>query len=194
MATTRVLSKEDGSLNTSSIITSRSKLYTDIDLTFTASLLSEPKVHTGNLKINGKDKVLIIFTITLVVPSMAQDSSYSDLIKAGLLGAGAGAVGGAASGGKGDDIWKGALAGAGINIIGGALLDAISGGNTSNRSYTTQSQRYYYTQQPQVQTYTPPVQTSREAYSMGYQEGYQAGYAAGYREGYEEGLKEVLRR
>lgn len=36
MATTRVLSKEDGNLNTSSIITSRSKVYSDIDLTFTA--------------------------------------------------------------------------------------------------------------------------------------------------------------
>jgi len=36
MATTRVLSKEDGNLNTSSIITSRSKLYSDIDLSFTA--------------------------------------------------------------------------------------------------------------------------------------------------------------
>ena len=36
MATTRVLSKEDGDLNTSSIITSRSRAYSDIDLTFTS--------------------------------------------------------------------------------------------------------------------------------------------------------------
>jgi len=36
MATTRVLSKEDGNLNTSTLITSRSRLYSDIDLTFTA--------------------------------------------------------------------------------------------------------------------------------------------------------------
>lgn len=36
MATTRVLSREDGDLNTVSIITSRSKQYLDIDLSFTA--------------------------------------------------------------------------------------------------------------------------------------------------------------
>lgn len=35
MATSRVLSKEDGNLNTSTLITSRNKLYSDIDLTFT---------------------------------------------------------------------------------------------------------------------------------------------------------------
>lgn len=36
MATTRVLSKEDGNLNTISIVTTRSKAYKDIDLSFTA--------------------------------------------------------------------------------------------------------------------------------------------------------------
>ena len=41
-----------------------------------------------------------------------------DLLKEGLLGAGAGAVGGLASGAKGGDVWKGALAGAGVNIVG----------------------------------------------------------------------------
>lgn len=34
MATTRVLSREDGSLNTSTIVTSRTRLYRDIDLLF----------------------------------------------------------------------------------------------------------------------------------------------------------------
>jgi phage baseplate assembly protein W len=36
MATTRVLSREDGNLSTSTLITSRNKLFKDIDLTFTA--------------------------------------------------------------------------------------------------------------------------------------------------------------
>lgn len=36
MATTRVLSKEDGDLQTSTLITSRSRLFRDIDMSFTA--------------------------------------------------------------------------------------------------------------------------------------------------------------
>lgn len=36
MATTRVLSREDGSLNTSTLVTSRARIYRDIDLSFTA--------------------------------------------------------------------------------------------------------------------------------------------------------------
>lgn len=35
MATTRVLSREDGTLNTSTLVTSRGKLFQDIDSTFT---------------------------------------------------------------------------------------------------------------------------------------------------------------
>lgn len=34
MATTRVLSREDGTLNTSTLVTTRNKIYRDIDLTF----------------------------------------------------------------------------------------------------------------------------------------------------------------
>lgn len=36
MATTRILSREDGALNTSSVITGRNRIYKDIDLTFEA--------------------------------------------------------------------------------------------------------------------------------------------------------------
>ena len=36
MATTRVLSKQDGTQSASTIITSRTRLYRDIDLSFTA--------------------------------------------------------------------------------------------------------------------------------------------------------------
>lgn len=117
---------------------------------------------------------LIIIALLVAMPlheSFAGKSS-SDLLREGLLGAGAGAVGGAASGAKGGDIWKGALAGAGVNIIGGALLDSISGEQVDHTDQVDAS-------------------TSRDAYSNGYQEGYQNGYKAGYTQGYKEGLKEA---
>ena len=101
-------------------------------------------------------------------------SDSSDLLRHGLLGAGAGAVGGAASGAKGRDVWKGALAGAGVNIIGGALLDSMSGEKVANTQ--------------QVDT-----SSSRGAYSDGYQEGYQNGYKTGYTQGYKDGLNEGYR-
>ena len=77
--------------------------------------------------------IFIIFTLTGVY-CYASSNDSSDIIKKGLLGAGSGAVGGLASGGKGGDIWKGALAGAGVNVIGDALLDSISGEHVEEQS------------------------------------------------------------
>ncbi len=111
----------------------------------------------------------VFFTVS---DSFAASNSSSDLLKQGLLGAGAGAVGGAASGAKGGDVWKGALAGAGVNIIGGALLDSMSGEKVDDVS--------------NVDTVTP-----RTAYSDGYEAGYSNGYKKGYTDGYKEGLKEA---
>jgi len=101
-------------------------------------------------------------------------SSSSDVLKQGLLGAGAGAVGGAASGAKGGDLWKGALAGAGVNVVGGALLDSISGEKVENVNNVSQ-------------------QSSRGAYGDGYEEGYQNGYKQGYTQGIKDGMKEAYR-
>ena len=125
-------------------------------------------------------KVKVIFCV-IIIALMAfmtvsdgfaqRRKSSSDLLREGLLGAGAGAVGGAASGARGGDIWKGALAGAGVNIIGGALLDSMSGDQVD----TTQ----------RVDSVSP-----RTAYSDGYEAGYQNGYKQGYTEGYKDGLKE----
>ena len=130
------------------------------------------------LKNRGKNmRMLTCFVIIVLMvaaplgESFAGSNSSSDLLRQGLLGAGAGAVGGAASGAKGGDVWKGALAGAGVNIIGGALLDSMSGEKVQNTQ--------------QVDTQAPRV-----AYSNGYEEGYQNGYKAGYTQGYKEGLKE----
>ncbi len=109
----------------------------------------------------------------VIIPSFAQKSS-SDLLRQGLLGAGAGAIGGAASGAKGRDVWKGALAGAGVNIIGGALLDSISGERVERES--------------NVQQMRP-----RDAYGEGYQDGFNNGYKAGYTRGYKDAFTENIR-
>ena len=72
--------------------------------------------------------ILIIgLTSMFHMPLAECERDSADLLRQGLLGAGAGALGGAAAGAKGRDVWKGALAGAGVNILGGALLDSISG-------------------------------------------------------------------
>ena len=115
--------------------------------------------------------IIIAFMVFVSFSDAFAAKTSSDLLREGLLGAGAGAVGGAASGAKGRDIWKGALAGAGVNIVGGALLDSMSGEKVDS------TQR--------VDSVSP-----RTAYSDGYEEGYQNGYKKGYTEGYRDGLRE----
>jgi hypothetical protein len=118
--------------------------------------------------------ILVMVTLVAVGSlSHAGQRTSGDILKEGLLGAGAGAIGGAVSGGDSDDLWKGALAGAGVNIVGGALLDSITGEQVS----TVQ----------QVQTMSP-----QSAYSEGYQDGFNNGFKQGYTQGYKEGLKEEI--
>lgn len=118
--------------------------------------------------------LIIIFIATFVLTSSicyaAEKKGSSSILKEGLLGAGAGAVGGLASGAKGGDVWKGALAGAGVNIIGGALLDSISGEKVGSvRDVESMD--------------------SQSAFGTGYKEGFNSGYKQGYKEGLKEGLK-----
>ncbi len=118
--------------------------------------------------------VFLLLAFALVFFSAAEsaaDRRSSDILRQGLLGAGSGAVGGAASGARGGDLWKGALAGAGVNIVGGALLDSISGEKVADTR--------------EVDRMSP-----QRAYSDGYQEGYENAYRAGYAAGYREGLLE----
>jgi len=121
-------------------------------------------------------KILIIavFVLSISLPCFAQKNA-ADILKAGLLGAGAGAVGGIASGGSGSDAWKGALAGAGINIVGGALLDTIGGGSVNSTQRT--------------QVVQAPMQP-QDAYSQAYKEGFNVGYKQGYTQGYKDCLKD----
>lgn len=112
------------------------------------------------------------FVMVSPVHDVLAASSSSDILKQGLLGAGAGAAGGAVSGGKGGDLWKGALAGAGVNVVGGALLDSISGEKVEN-------------------TQKVDNMDARSAYQDGYQDGYGNGYKKGYTDGYKDGMKEA---
>jgi hypothetical protein len=114
--------------------------------------------------------LVAVFTLSCFMFPVDGVSDSSDILKQGLLGAGAGAVGGAASGAKGKDVWKGALAGAGVNIVGGALLDSISGEKVKKENDIDN--------QP------------RSAYGEGYTDGYNNGYKQGYTQGYKDGLNE----
>jgi len=115
------------------------------------------------------------FLIVTAIPfSYAQNKSAGDILKEGLLGAGAGALGGLASGAKGGDAWKGALAGAGVTIVGGALLDSISGEKVNSVKHVESM-------------------PSSDAYGAGYKEGFNNGYKQGYTQGYKEGVRENAR-
>ena len=119
--------------------------------------------------------LVVTFLILLTSPSSyaANRKSAGDFLREGVLGAGAGAVGGLASGAKGGDVWKGALAGAGVNIVGGALLDAMSGEKVDSVK--------------NVRAMDP-----ENAYGAGYKEGFNNGYKQGYTQGYKEGIKESI--
>jgi hypothetical protein len=118
-------------------------------------------------------KIFIIFLVFIFLAAtkiaFAEDR---DILREGFLGAGAGAIGGLASGAKGRNVWKGALAGAGVNVVGGALLDSMSGEHVENVK-TVQSM---------------PAQ---DAYASGYKEGFSNGYKQGYTEGYKDGVKDT---
>ena len=118
---------------------------------------------------------LVVFVVMIAKVPVARGKSSSDLLKEGLLGAGAGSVGGLASGAKGGDVWKGALAGAGVNIVGGALLDSISGEKVDSVQ--------------NVDKMDP-----QNAYGQGYKEGFSNGYKQGYTQGYKEGIKEGVKK
>lgn len=111
--------------------------------------------------------VSFIMTFLFIVPvSYAADRG---VLEEGLLGAGAGAVGGWASGAKGKNVWKGALAGAGVSVIGGAILDSAS-----NEHVSTVDE-------------VKSMPTNQDAFTNGYKEGYNNGYKQGYVEGLREG-------
>lgn len=125
--------------------------------------------------VSSRSIVVITAVLLMTVFSISQvhaDRRSADLLRSGLLGAGAGAVGGAASGARSRDLWKGALAGAGVNIIGGAVLDSMSGEKVQDVQKIDQSD-------------------PRTAFSDGYEAGYANAYKQGYMDGFKDGLREA---
>jgi len=115
--------------------------------------------------------------VAVVIAAFLAASSFSyaedkDILKQGLLGAGAGAAGSWASGAKGKNVWKGALAGAGVNVVGGALLDSMSGEHVDTVEHVQKMD-------------------SQDAYKEGYNDGFNNGYKQGYTEGYRDGVNEM---
>lgn len=112
--------------------------------------------------------VIVVFAVTFLSVIPISYAGDNEILKQGVLGAGAGAVGGWASGAKGKNVWKGALAGAGVNVVGNALLDSSSKEHVSTVD--------------EVKS----MPSNQDAFMNGYKEGYNNGY----KEGYVEGLKE----
>jgi hypothetical protein len=127
--------------------------------------------------------LFIVFALFMFTGSnvFARRNSSSDLLKQGLLGAGAGAAGSAMSGGNAG---TGALVGAGVNVLGGALLDSIT--DDGRDDYDSSPPRRVYEQ-------APVQQQAGGSYSQGYEDGYSNGYKKGYTDGYKDGLKEGVK-
>jgi hypothetical protein len=107
--------------------------------------------------------IVLIIAFALCTASCTQDEKANKVIKEGVLGAGAGAIGGLASGASAGDIWKGGLAGAGVAIVGGMIFDAMSGEKVG-------------------ETKKVDKLTSQDAYKEGYSEGFKQGYAKAMKE------------
>ncbi len=118
-----------------------------------------------------------LFVVVIVIAAFSSVSIFSyagekDILRQGLLGAGAGAAGGWASGAKGKNVWKGALAGAGVNVVGGALLDSMSGEHVDTVEHVDKM-------------------STQDAYKEGYNDGFNNGYKQGYTEGFKDGVAEM---
>ena len=132
--------------------------------------------------------VSVLVMIVFILASFSA-AAYADgiaILRQGLLGAGTGAIATAATGGKGDHVWKGALIGAGVNVVGGALLDVLTGERVGTVAYAQPSQQVVYVQQAQpaiiqYQARRPRANSvQRRIYRQGFRDGYDRGYQNGY--------------
>ncbi len=106
--------------------------------------------------------LVMILVCGLTSLSCTENQGANKVMKEGVIGAGAGAVGGAIGGG-GNAIWQGALAGAGVSIIGNAIFDAMSGEKVDDTEHVKKLD-------------------SQGAYKEGYSDGYKQGYEQAKRE------------
>lgn len=139
-------------------------------------------------------KKIILMTIScLLLAGWCVDAYAADanivVLRQGLLGAGTGAVATAATGGRGDAVWKGALIGMGVNVVGGALLDILTTPSGNGEvAYVSRQQpvtQYVVVNRP---TYRPNPYASRARRI--YRTGYRNGYRQGYRDGYDDAVYE----
>ena len=160
-----------------------------------------------------KKRIALVTAVLLCFSSMgfAQKTNI-DILRAGLLGAGTGAIASSVSGGKSEDLWIGALTGAGVNIIGGTLLDVLtdSGSNATSannayrdrRNYNTSGTTYAANKRPtyvrkwyyEDEEIVPKRKKRSAQYEAGYKEGYQEGYKDAYIEGYKAALKDYAEK
>jgi len=129
--------------------------------------------------------LVFVFVVAVVLPVSAQSSSAASILRAGLLGAGSGAIGGAASGADSEDLWIAALTGAGVNIVGGSLLDVITNDNGNVTRQTIQTRPVRVTQQKRK--HNRNLINKKHITDKVYTEGFDAGYKAGFTSGFEEG-------
>ncbi len=130
--------------------------------------------------------ILVMMAFILASFSVAAYADGIAILRQGLLGAGTGAIATAATGGKGDRVWKGALIGAGVNVVGGALLDVLTGERVGTVAYAQPAQQIVYVQQaqPAMIRYQRPRpradSVQRRIYRQGLRDGYDRGYQNGY--------------
>jgi hypothetical protein len=101
--------------------------------------------------------LLVLAMVVMIGLPVVMAGQAEDLLKAGILGGGTGAIAAGASGGKAG---KGALIGMGTGIVGDTLFKALSGDK--------------------------PHQEKQQAMDI-HQEGYSDGFADGYKKGYQDG-------
>lgn len=124
--------------------------------------------------------LLVVFSLFFIAWCGPAHADSIAVLRQGLLGAGTGAVATAASGARGDAVWRGALVGAGVNVVGGALLDVLTGDGV--RTVT-------YVRNPQPVTVVVPARrptrqlANRRIYRTGFRNGYRQGYMDGYIDG-----------
>jgi len=118
-------------------------------------------------------KIILMVVSCVLLAGWCVDAYAADsgiiILRQGLLGAGTGAVATAATGGRGDAVWKGALIGMGVNVVGGALLDVL----------TQPSTQYVVVDRPAARP-NPYTSRARRIYRAGYRTGYRQGYRDGY--------------
>ena len=149
-------------------------------------------------------KVVIFTSLIILSTHNLSFSSTKEILKQGITGFGAGAVGSQIE----NPLAAGA-AGAGVNIVGGALFDTLLGnGSQSNNPQPTHTttERVIVREVPKEtiiikEVPSEPIIIKEKVYidrhkkrkkkKKQYQKGYQAGYSIGFEQGRDAGFKEA---